>query len=449
MHRLLIVSTHFPPTNAADMHRVRMVLPYLQETGWGCEVLAVHPDQVAAPCDPWLEKGLPDNIPIHRVRALGLAWGKIPGLGTLAFRALPGLRASGDLILCERKFDLVYFSTTQFGVHSLGPGWRRKFNTPFVMDYQDPWVNDYYRLHKKLTPPGGRLKYCVVDRINRWMEPRVLRHCRGITTVSAEYWHQIRARYSFLPGSWPVEVLPFPGDERDLRRVEKEGVRQQVFNPHDGHIHWVYVGRGGPDMTKAARSIFLSLSHAFRADPERANRIRVHFIGTSYAGAGRGAKTIEPLAESCGLKGYVSEHPDRIPYSQTLRCLLDADALIVPGSDDAAYTASKIYPYLLAGKPLLAVFHENSSVVDLLAKVRGGVVVPFCSADSAEDISRRIFTAWIESGAWIRGVPLDREGFDPYTAKAQAHRLCGFFEKCLAVGRDHPEMRIEHAACDT
>src|SRR6266568_3644445 len=152
MRRLLIVSPHFPPTNAADMQRVRMLLPYLGEVGWECEVMAVHPQQVAAPRDPWLETGLSANIRVHRVRALGFGWGKIPGLGSLAFRALPGLRTKGDHILSERKFDLVYFSTTQFGVHSLGPRWRQTLATPFVMDYQDPWVNDYYRHHPKMTP---------------------------------------------------------------------------------------------------------------------------------------------------------------------------------------------------------------------------------------------------------------------------------------------------------
>jgi hypothetical protein len=447
MRRLLIVSPHFPPTNAADMQRVRMVLPFLVEAGWECEVLSVHPQQVAAPCDPWLEQGLPASTRVHRVRALGLGWGRIPGLGSLVFRALPAVRASGDRILGQRKFDLVYFSTTQFGMHCLGPRWRRKFAAPFVMDYQDPWVNDYYRLNPQITPPGGRLKYFLADRFNRWMEPRVLRCCHGITTVTQDYWQQLRDRYPFLTDSWPVAVLPFPGDETDLRRVEEEGIRQQVFQPHDGHAHWVYVGRGGPDMTKAARSIFLALAHHCRTNPKPAERIRLHFIGTSYAGAGKGVKTIEPLAESYGLKGKIAEHPDRIPYSQTLRCLLDADALIVPGSEDPAYTASKIYPYLLAGKPLLAVFHENSSVVDLLRNVGGGIVVPFRTADTPENIAGRITKEWFDSGASATGVSLDAEAFDPFTARVQANKLSEFFDGCLATSRMTPTKRVEEATC--
>ena len=83
MKRVLLVSPHFPPTNAADMHRVRMVLSLLRENGWDAEVLAVEASAVAAPLDDWMADGLPLGVPIHRVKALGLAWSAVPGLGTL------------------------------------------------------------------------------------------------------------------------------------------------------------------------------------------------------------------------------------------------------------------------------------------------------------------------------------------------------------------------------
>ena len=92
----------------------------------------------------------------------------------------------------------------------------------------------------------------------------------------------------------------------------------------------------------------------------------------------------------------VSEVTDRIPYFEALQCLRDADALFVPGSDDPGYTASKIYPYILAKKPLLAVFHAESSVVGLLQKTRAGTVVGFHSGETAEAVSERIqATGWL------------------------------------------------------
>ena len=154
MRRVLIVSPHFPPVNTADMQRVRMLLPFLKLNGWLAEVLTVSPEQIASPRDPWLLQGIPDDIPVHEAKALGLAWSRIPGLGSLGFRATRALAKTGDALLAEKKFDLIYFSTTVFPVHKLGPRWKKKFGVPFVMDYQDPWVNDYYREHPEDRAAG-------------------------------------------------------------------------------------------------------------------------------------------------------------------------------------------------------------------------------------------------------------------------------------------------------
>jgi hypothetical protein len=461
--RVLIISPHYPPTNAADMQRVRLILPYLAGAGASVEVLSVEAAQVAAPQDAWLAAGLPPEIPIHRVTALGLQWSRVPGLGTLSYRSLRAIRCKGNELLGRNQrsssFDLVYFSTTQFGIHVLGPEWKRKFGVPFVMDYQDPWVSDYYREHSDVVPPGGRLKYGLASWISQRQEPRVLRHCSGITSVSAAYPEQLAQRYGGVDiGKPEVEsckdkstlsgqnctafrllqfsalnsrlfstVLPFPGDVRDFERVKRDNIHQSVFDSHDGLKHWVYVGRGGADMALAARAVFCALA-SFR---HLRSDLRLHFIGTSYAAAGRGVKTIEPLATEYGLEGIVMEHPDRIPYSETLRCLLDADALVVPGSDDPGYTASKIYPYLLAEKPLLSVFHEQSSVVELIRQVGGAVVVGFDSGESPEAIAQRIREDAFNGAGHVKKVVLDREVFASHTAEHQARQLVDFFRVCL------------------
>jgi hypothetical protein len=55
---VLIVSPHFPPTNAPDMQRVRMSLPHFHKFGWRASVLAVAPDP-----DDLVEPLLLDTIP--------------------------------------------------------------------------------------------------------------------------------------------------------------------------------------------------------------------------------------------------------------------------------------------------------------------------------------------------------------------------------------------------
>ena len=431
MKRVLIVSPHFPPVNAADMHRVRMVLPFLRENGWEAEVLAARPEAVAAPKDTWLEKGLPEDVPVHRVKVLGLGWSRVPGLGTLGWRALPATRRAGDELLRTKKFDLVYFSSTQWPVHLAGPHWKQRCGVPFAMDYQDPWVNDYYTRHPEVSPPGGRLRYAAADALSRWTEPCVLRECSGYTSVSEAYPADLTRRYPWS-ATIPHTVMPFPGSERDFERVRAEGVRQKQFDPADGKLHWVYVGRGGKDMETAARGLFSAV-----ADPDRANsgfreQVVMHFIGTSYAPAGAGSATISPIAAEYGLSDMVREHPDRIPYSETLRCLLDASAIIALGSNDASYTASKIYPCLLARKPLLVVCHERSGVVRLLQEVGGGVCVTF-GREGTNITASRVCAQWLDNGMHERMTPLEKGKFERYLERAQAKELTGWWEGVVAA----------------
>lgn len=431
--RVLIVSPHFPPVNAADMQRVRMLLPFFLENGWRAEVLAVAPEQVASPLDPWLVDGLPAEVPVHRVKALGLHWSKVPGLGTLGLRALRALGVAGDRLLAAGSFDLVYFSTTVFDVLRLGPRWKRKFDVPFVLDYQDPWVNDYYREHPDVAPPGGRLKYAVISTIHRWTEPRVLRHCLGITSVSPAYPAQLDARYPWLRKVQRL-VQPFPGAQRDFERVINSTSCKRFFDAGDGHIHWVYIGVVVTGMLPALRALFKAITSAMSR--EDLKRLRLYFIGTSYASSGSAMPKVLPLASAFGLADQVVEQCDRIPYVDALRCLTEADALLAIGSDDPGYTASKIYPYLLARKPLLAVYHEKSSIVSLIQAVGGAVCVPMSTPVDDDTLAAEIGRRWLSDRRYGATVPLDASAFAPYTDQGCAKGLCQFFDQCLAQEPD-------------
>jgi hypothetical protein len=180
-------------------------------------------------------------------------------------------------------------------------------------------------------------------------------------------------------------------------------------------------------MAFALRAIFMALRTARDADPGRFGRVRLHFLGTDYASGIRARKTIAPVAAEFGLGDMVLETPERVPYFQALRSLQAADALLVPGSSDPGYTASKIYPYILARRPLLAVFHERSSVVEVLRSTGAGTVVTFTSNDTCEQVSEKIVSSWFQST--LPPPPAtDWAAFEKYGAWEMTRRLCALFE---------------------
>jgi hypothetical protein len=425
---LLLVSPRFPPTNAADSQRIRLLLPQLERLGVTATVLATDPSLSFNEIDPWQLSTLPVSVPVRYVQGLGRQWSRIPGLGSLDSRTHRTLAQEGSHLLQGQRYNLIYFSTTVFGSFRLGPLWKRRHGIPFVLDYQDPWVNDHYRRNPDIRPPGGRLKYSLVDRLQRYHEPRVLRHAAGYTTVSPAYVNQLQARYPFA-ASVPSLVLPFPGSEEDFQHLQGIAASQLPFDPHDGFIHWVSIGRGGADLHAALRGLFESL--ALHASSALRNRLRLHFIGTSYAPAGQGIGSIAPLAEEYGLAELVEERMERLPLSLTLATLKRADALLVIGSNDPGYTASKLVPYLLARRPLLAVMHKQSLVCELLDRCGGGQLVRFSSDTTTAELSDLIAANWLANNRHAQLLPLDRSALRPHTSAGQAEQLVAFLRGCL------------------
>ncbi|MDJ0652834.1 MAG: glycosyltransferase [Xanthomonadales bacterium] len=391
MKRVLIVSPHFPPTNAADCHRVRTYLPHLASLGWQAEVLCVEPADVFASQDPLLCESLPDHVPIHRVpaRATLLQWlarGK-----TLGPRSFRFLRSHGDRLLHPRTFDLVFFSTTAFTVFRLGPRWKQRHGVPFVIDLQDPWVNDFYRLNPEITPPGGRLRHFRADRQARRWEQRVLAAAAAVVSVSPRYRSDILARHPQL-GDLPWLVLPFGASAADFELLDDCAVKQSRFDPRDGRKHIVYVGRGGPDLEASLTRLFEAFARLLDMDSDTAGRLSFHFFGTSYAPEGRLRDSVMPLAEKAGVARWVEEQPSRIPYFEALRCLRDAHGLFLPASADTGYNPSKVYNLLLAGRPLLAIAPGGSVAERELSRFAGAMTL----ADS-EGQSQQAVLDWLKT----------------------------------------------------
>jgi glycosyltransferase involved in cell wall biosynthesis len=429
LKQVLIVSPHFPPVDLPDMHRIRVSLPYFREFDWKATVLTVVPRFVEGSQEPRFAECLPTDTAVTRTCALPARWTRKAGLGNLGLRAFPFLYSAGSRLLASGSFDLVYFSTTVFTAIPLGRLWKRRFGIPLVVDMQDPWVNDYYDKHPQVQKPP---KHGVASRLHRILEPWSMPAADGLVAVSGAYIDRLAERYPTLKGK-PSMVLPFGAAPGDFGGVRQNRQPNRFFDPGDGKTHAVYVGRGGEDMWTALRLVFAALKTGMSESPELFQKLQLHFIGTDYAPADRSRKTIEPLAESLGVAGHVREHPQRVPYFEALQVLRDAHMLLLPGSDDPQYTPSKLYPYILAGRPLLAVFHEKSGACDVLRSTNAGSVAAFGNASEIA-ATQQLYGTWREVLSQPDATPqTDWQAFAKFTAREMTRRQCEFFDRILAL----------------
>jgi hypothetical protein len=428
--KVLIVSPHFPPINAPDMQRARLALPYLRANGWEPVVLAVGPEMVeGGVVEPLLEDTYPPYIRIVRVSGIPPRATRWIGFGSLWLRCGPALRAAGERLLKAEKFDLVFFSTTQFDAFTLGPIWKSRFGVPYVLDYQDPWINDYYA-RTGTRPPGGWLKFSYSQWCARRREPDVLRNASGVITVSAAYGSTLAKTYPWFD-ALNATVLTFGAAKEDLITARKHRPADPIVTFGDGLFHHVYTGRCGPDMSISLSIAFRAFKLYLAARPDEARRVRFHFIGTDYAPRPLGREWVMPVARAEGVGDFVTEHCYRVPYFDALYYLINADALLGVGSNDPTYSASKIYPYVLAMRPMLLIFNYFSPILAIASKVKCGLRIAFEDSSDLDSLAQEIADKWFLKGGMREFKEPDLEAFRLYTAEGMTRKLSECFDRAL------------------
>ena len=363
--RVLMLSPHFPPDSRAGAHRVRLLAPHLPANGWEPVVVAVQPQYYEARMDQALADLLPRDLRIVRTPAVRPGFARQFGVGDVGVRSMPFLYAACRKLLARERFDMVYITTYPIYPALLGRRLLRRFGVPFVIDYQDPWVGSWGRD----VGPDGRAnrKSRVARGIAARVEPRAIGRAAGITAVSRGTWDDVVARLPQLKEK-PFLELPIGGDARDFEVIRDDPQPNGLFDPSDGNFHLVYVGTVLPKGLETVRG-FLEAVRRFREEsPDLFRRLRIHFVGSSNLTAPDAAPRVLPMAEALGIAGCVHERPPRVPYVQALRVLTQASAILLMGSSERHYTASKLYPALLARRPLLALYHEASTVSEILPR---------------------------------------------------------------------------------
>ena len=423
---MLIISPYFPPSNTADMQRLRTSLPYFGNFGWDATVVTVDEQYSETVKDPLLNQSIPASINIYNVKALSKRFTSKLGLGSLALRSMPFYRKTVNRLLHEEKFDLIYFTTTQFMICALGAYWKKRFGVPYVVDMQDPWYSTHYKQKPKDQRPS---KYHFAYALHRYLEPIAIKNADGLISVSDDYISDLKERYPGIAHT-PSATITFGAFAPDNAIATQNS---HNFPPilQAGFTNIVYIGRGGADMHKALKPVFEALKKGIIQQPNPFKILRFYFIGTSYAPAGTGVPTISPLARQIGVNDQVVEITDRISYYHTLSVIQQADALLVTGSEDPKYTASKIFPYLLAQKPMLAIFNENSNSVAALNEcATGAALYTFNQQPPAfADDLYQLFTSW--SAGDLKPVSL-LPAFENYSAKTLTGKQTALFEQAIA-----------------
>jgi hypothetical protein len=400
LRNVVIVAPEFTPSSYPPALRARFFSQHLPAFGWNPIVLTTHSRNYAVPADLENEKLLDPDLEVVRTHALPLKWTRRLGFTDISLRTLwPHWRAL-NAICSSRKVDLIFISVPPNFSIVLGRLAHARFGIPYILDYNDPIISDHYSdLPRNQRPP----KWGVLRRLHGILEPFALRRVDQIVGVADSYMSGLFTNYSWLAGT-RASAIPFGVEPGDFEYLREHPRKNSIFNPRDGHFHISHIGAGGPQMANVLRAFFKGVQGLRQSAPELFGRVRMHFVGTTYAANAEGQYQILTYAREFGLDDLVQEQPRRVPHLEAIQLLLDSDALLIVGSEAPHYTASKIFPCILAGKPLLAVLHEESHAGKLLRDLNAGTAVTFGSMrpltsihDQRRDEGTVVLVAGLES----------------------------------------------------
>lgn len=429
MKRVLIIGADFTPSSYPPALMIRFFAKHLPEFGWQPTIVTTDPQYYEWSVDPENQHLLPGWLEVIRTPALSAKLTRKIGIGDIGIRSLWHHWRTADQICKSGNVDLVFIPGPPFYTMVLGRLINERYGIPYVIDYIDPWVTDYWKkLPKEERLPKRRLS----DKLSRILEPFALRYVGHIVSVDTSYTDGVVARYPWI-NETDTTGIPYGGEPADFDYLCENPRRNHIFNNKDGLLHISYVGRGGPDMVPALRSVFQAVKYGLDRSHEIFSKLRMHFIGTTYAHNANGLYQVLPVAEEMGVQEYVDEHPGRVSYLDALQIMLDSHALLALGSESIHYTASKIFPYILSKRPLMAIFHKASSVVNILHETGAGKVITFDSEsrpiEKAAPIAKYLEELLRLSAGYSPST--DWKSFEPYTTRAMAGRLACAFNKVL------------------
>jgi len=404
-------------------------LPYYAKFGWEATVLCATPESSDGVIDQPLARTVPAGIRVEKVSAWPEASCRRFGFGHFGYRCLYPLYVRGSELLSQSRFETVFFSTTAFPAFVLGRLWKRRFGCRIVYDYQDPWCAGESRIYDLKTAPGGMLKYRLGSVLAALFEPFAMRGADHVISVSHSYVSALCASYPWLRPE-QFTVMPFGVPTSDFELLAREPVAQTVYDRADGLVHFVSVGRGGPDMFAVLDRLFAQIASLRRVDPEAWGRVRFHFVGTNYSPAETTFKVVEPLATLHGVADLVDEKPQRIPYLEALQALKDSHGVLLVGSVFPDYTPSKLFSCVESGRPGLALLNRKSLAVHLAEQIGN---LRLCAFDSRPD-EPAFEAALIDGLSWLQNSREDRTATKnqlagEYSAEQLTQRQCRIFSR--------------------
>jgi hypothetical protein len=418
---ILIISPHFPPSNLAAVHRSRLFAQHLPSFGWKPIILTVNEKYYEEKLDWNLQKLLPKDLRIEKVKAFKIAKPRI--IGDIGLRSFFQLYKKAKKIVKEEKIDFLFIPIPSFYMALLGRWLHTTTAIKYGIDYIDPWVHHFPGSDKIFS------RHWFSTRLAAFLEPIAVKKASLITGVAEGYYKGVLERNPALAAKCQFAAMPYGGEAADHDMVARLHIQPYLYKKNDHKLQLVYAGAMLPKAYAPLEKIFQSIQN----DCQYFSNTEFHFIGTGKLANDPLSYNIKPLAEKYKLwNTVVFEYPQRIPYLDVLAHLNAASGIFILGSTEPHYTPSKIYQGVLSKKPVWAILNQNSTACIALRESGAGIVLGFNGEDDVDKITEcftdsfKQFKACLDNYDFLK---INQTEFEKYSAEKVTRILAESLEK--------------------
>ena len=437
MKRLLMIANPFPPMASAGNARLLRFLRHLPTEGWQTTVLTakakgpvpvpegVRVERAAAPgpeslytlarrLRPSRQGGESAGATDTRVTSAGAADGARAGgergSGERAPQALTAGRSRrsgpindwflipdpyagwispatrrGRRLLAEQPYDAIFSSSPRPSVHVVAARLAGHSNVPWLADYRDPWTT--YQFRRYPTP----LHRTLHQKLERW----ALGKAAHVTAVNQPIIDALVARDASLTGRTTVLPNGYDLDEP----ADAVDLGAGFWFVHTGRLY------GREPQVRA----FLDALAALPDD------VGVLFVGLH-------SPFVSDHARSLGIEDRVRVEP-YVPHARALGCQRTADAVLLVNGRRPESMSSKVFEYLVSGRPIFAISPQQSAARELFADTGGATCV---LPDDEMKTPLADFVGGVRAGT-LRGA--EREPVSRYDAGTLTAELAALLEE--------------------
>jgi glycosyltransferase involved in cell wall biosynthesis len=398
VRKVLLLTYHFPPSGAVAVYRMLGLVRHLPKFGW-------QPIVVAPPRVPWepedesLLAQVPPETPVERVPFATGFFGKVSRYIAPEAHWLWPARNACIRMIREHRPAAILTSSPPGCVHLLGRRLQRKFGLPWLADFRDPWVTNHPIPHLTLSL-----------RCARWLEAKVMRDANVLianTPLNQRGWAE-----AYPASAGKIVTITNGFDPERFVAPPAHAVGKTVTILHAGEL---YYQRDPRPLLDALRQI-RNLDAAFP--------VRLEFLGRQTAALFDFDQEIRSrnLGDAVRLVGQA-------PYAEALNRMMRADILLLVNSPDFRVgVPAKLYEYLGAGRPILALAELDSDVAWVLRE--SGVLHRIAPPRDLSAIKQALVELTRDVQAGAQAVP-DRTALQHFTRERMAQKFAATLDQSV------------------